>query len=541
MTHHKQSEKLIAVTPINKNKKVSFLNHVNVRVKSKSVKSKKKKDWKPTGHSNRPLVPGIRLLQAYDQATLSAHQLWKSEKQTHKPKAEDSIQEKLYLLHMDLCGQMRIESINGKKYILVIVDDYSLFTWVKFLRSKDETPEFVINFLKQIQVRLNATIKKTGTNNGTEFVNQMLKAYYGMLGSHIKLYLGLMHNLFSSTPYVPPTKKDWDILFQPMFDEYSNPSSSVVSRGLPVVASQTAFLNGELREEVYVSQPEGFVDQDNPTHVYKLKRALYSLKTNLDENLQGTPVDPTRYRGKAYRKALTCSETDLFLYLKGTPNMGLGIRKIPILHKQLMQMPIMPGVKILEEISLLVHSPWATNCEQVRLAGNLGSINDVLIPWEMEDQDMTMEEYVHYETEKSLRNDIVYNDALTSELDISHGPTVSPQHVDEVNWKIEISLSKSDDENYTIIYDNDLFSYKIVSSNALKLNMDNDDDKIDIKQSSGNISVEPLSSTYDNTSIEQQDRSSSLGYAINAERARDDKVVSDKENAAVEPHLTTTH
>ncbi|GKA83722.1 integrase, catalytic region, zinc finger, CCHC-type containing protein [Tanacetum coccineum] len=49
----------------------------------------------------------------------------KSKKHTHKPKSDDSIQEKLYLMHMDLCGPMRIESINGKKYILVIVDDYS--------------------------------------------------------------------------------------------------------------------------------------------------------------------------------------------------------------------------------------------------------------------------------------------------------------------------------------------------------------------------------------------------------------------------------
>nr|GEZ35959.1 retrovirus-related Pol polyprotein from transposon TNT 1-94 [Tanacetum cinerariifolium] len=41
---------------------------------------------------------------------------------------------------------------------------------------------------------------------------------------------------------------------------------------------KTAFLNGNLREEVYVSQPDGFVDQDNPNHVYKLKKALYGLK-----------------------------------------------------------------------------------------------------------------------------------------------------------------------------------------------------------------------------------------------------------------------
>ncbi|GJY98262.1 retrovirus-related pol polyprotein from transposon TNT 1-94 [Tanacetum coccineum] len=41
---------------------------------------------------------------------------------------------------------------------------------------------------------------------------------------------------------------------------------------------KTDFLNGQLKEEVYVSQPEGFVDQDNPSHVYKLKKALYGLK-----------------------------------------------------------------------------------------------------------------------------------------------------------------------------------------------------------------------------------------------------------------------
>ncbi|GJR72226.1 retrovirus-related pol polyprotein from transposon TNT 1-94 [Tanacetum coccineum] len=83
---------------------------------------------------------------------------------------------------MDLCGPMRVQTINGKKYILFIVDDYSQFTWVKFLRSKDETPEVIIKFLNQIQVGLNKTVRYIRTNNGTEFFNKDLTEYYERVG-----------------------------------------------------------------------------------------------------------------------------------------------------------------------------------------------------------------------------------------------------------------------------------------------------------------------------------------------------------------------
>ncbi|GKA76419.1 retrovirus-related pol polyprotein from transposon TNT 1-94 [Tanacetum coccineum] len=83
---------------------------------------------------------------------------------------------------MDLYGPLRVQSINGKKYILVIVDDYSRFTWVKFLRSKDETPAFVINLLKQIQVGLKKTVRFVRTDNGTKFVNKDLTDYYESVG-----------------------------------------------------------------------------------------------------------------------------------------------------------------------------------------------------------------------------------------------------------------------------------------------------------------------------------------------------------------------
>ncbi|GKC88446.1 retrovirus-related pol polyprotein from transposon TNT 1-94, partial [Tanacetum coccineum] len=120
------------------------------------------------------LVRGLPKLKFEKDHLCSACAIGKSKKQSHKPKSEDTNQEKLYLLHMDLCGPMRVRSVNGKKYILVIVDYYSRFTYVKFLASKDEAPDFIIKFLKIIQVRLNATVRNIRTDNGIEFVNQTL-------------------------------------------------------------------------------------------------------------------------------------------------------------------------------------------------------------------------------------------------------------------------------------------------------------------------------------------------------------------------------
>ncbi|GJW26531.1 retrovirus-related pol polyprotein from transposon TNT 1-94 [Tanacetum coccineum] len=79
---------------------------------------------------------------------------------------------------MDLYGPMHVASVNEKKYILVIVDDYSRFTWVKCLRSKEEALNFIIKFLKIIQMRLKVLVRRVRTDNGTEFVNQTLREYY---------------------------------------------------------------------------------------------------------------------------------------------------------------------------------------------------------------------------------------------------------------------------------------------------------------------------------------------------------------------------
>ncbi|GJS31804.1 retrovirus-related pol polyprotein from transposon TNT 1-94 [Tanacetum coccineum] len=375
---------------------------------------------------------------------------------------------------MDLCGPMRTESINGKKYVLVIVDDYTRFGWVRFLRSKDETPHAIEKFIVKTQRALNATVRfslfseqimepgvsplRVTTLNDLCTLRLHGMTYYALLKGkkpkfpillsmwisvlsyHMdyddvgklkakadivqKLELTAYSQDASSAlvkdpepPSVPPTKKQVDDLFQ-WFDDDENangsPSTTVISEGAPTVTEsllphqiplpdtsdsdvetlfdhvdsnvfdtydapeadsvasssnsvnintykqalehscwieamqeeiheferldvwilvpcpdniliiplkwifkikldeygdesfapvarleairlfiahaasmnmvifqmdvKTAFLNGELNEVVYVSQPEGFVDPEHPSHVYRLKKALYGLK-----------------------------------------------------------------------------------------------------------------------------------------------------------------------------------------------------------------------------------------------------------------------
>ncbi|GJR43987.1 hypothetical protein Tco_1312090 [Tanacetum coccineum] len=87
---------------------------------------------------------------------------------------------------------------------------------------------------------------------------------------------------------------------------------------------------------------------------------------------------------------------------------------------------------------------------------------------------------------------IVYNDALTSKLDFLTEPIVSPQHIDEFNLKDETSLSKCDEKEQNILYFNDLFPFNVIYPDDSKSDKDNDDDKVDIEHSSGDLSVKPL-------------------------------------------------
>jgi transposase InsO family protein len=74
----------------------------------------------------------------------------------------------LKMLHMDLFGPIAYISIGGNKYGLVIIDDYSRFTWVFFLQDKSETQEVLKKFLRRTQNKFDAKVKKIRSDNGTE-------------------------------------------------------------------------------------------------------------------------------------------------------------------------------------------------------------------------------------------------------------------------------------------------------------------------------------------------------------------------------------
>nr|GEY32600.1 transposon Ty3-G Gag-Pol polyprotein [Tanacetum cinerariifolium] len=307
---------------------------------SRQLKASKTKSWlwhRRLSHLNfseinhlarQGLVRGLPKLKFVKNHLYSACAMGKSKTKSHKSKSEDTNQEKLYLLHMDLCGPMHVESVNGKKYILVIVDDYSRFTWVKFLRSKDEASHFIVKFLKMIQVRLKVPVRRIRTDNGTEFVNQTLREYYEQAGiSHetsvarssqqngvVKIHnrtlieaartirtrrivetihvnfdeltemaseqsslgpalnemtpatinSGLVQKPSSSTPYVSPLKNDWDLLFQPMFDELLNPPPSVDPQA-PEVIAPIADIIPLVQAESIGSPSSTTVDLDAPS------------------------------------------------------------------------------------------------------------------------------------------------------------------------------------------------------------------------------------------------------------------------------------
>ncbi|GJY10242.1 putative ribonuclease H-like domain-containing protein [Tanacetum coccineum] len=101
----------------------------------------------------------------------------KQHKASCKSKIQNSITQPLFMLHMDLFGPTFVSSLMNKKYCLVVTDDYSRFTWVFFLASKDETSGILKSFITQIENLVDKKVKIIRCDNGTEFKNRVMSEF----------------------------------------------------------------------------------------------------------------------------------------------------------------------------------------------------------------------------------------------------------------------------------------------------------------------------------------------------------------------------
>ncbi|GJT11775.1 retrovirus-related pol polyprotein from transposon TNT 1-94 [Tanacetum coccineum] len=207
----------------------------------------------------------------------------KSKKKPHQPKFKDTNQEKLYLLHMDLCGPMRVASVNGKKYFLVIVDDYSRFTWAHVRRIRtDNVTEFanqtLCEYYEKVGISHETSVARTLQQNGVvERRNHTLNETARTMLIYAKTplflwveavataYFDELLAMASEHSSLEPVLHEMthDLLFQPLFDELLNPPSSVdhpapevIVRIAEVVAPEPVASTG--------SPSSTIVDQDAP-------------------------------------------------------------------------------------------------------------------------------------------------------------------------------------------------------------------------------------------------------------------------------------
>nr|GEU43161.1 hypothetical protein [Tanacetum cinerariifolium] len=114
------------------------------------------------------IMTGLPKLKFIKDHLYSSCELGKAKRKSFKTKNTPSSKRRLQILYMDLCSPMTVESFNGKKYVLVIVDEYSRYIWTHFLRSKEETPEFLIDFLRLVQRGLHAQAEAIATTCFTQ-------------------------------------------------------------------------------------------------------------------------------------------------------------------------------------------------------------------------------------------------------------------------------------------------------------------------------------------------------------------------------------
>nr|GEU39137.1 ribonuclease H-like domain-containing protein [Tanacetum cinerariifolium] len=360
---------------------LEFVSGKKASSKSKSVKkAKKKEEWKPTrkvcskhmtgdrsqltNFINKFLdtikFGGLPKLKFEKDHFCSACVMGKSKKQPYKPKSKDTNQEKLYLLHIDLCRPMHFVSVNGKKYILFIVDDCSQFTWVKFLASKDEALDYIIKFLKMIQVRLNETIRNIHTDRKPilSYLYVFGALYYPNNDSENLGKLQAKVDIAISLVLVVDAPKAVTLTDSPVSKSIGQdaPSTNKVmliklkwiykvktNKFYEILKNKARLVTQGFKQEESIDFKESFapVVRIEAIHIFVVKAANKNMtifQIDVKTTLLNGVVDPTLFTQKAKNDLLLSAQEKpiekhlnavkrIFRYLNGTINMGLWYSK----------------------------------------------------------------------------------------------------------------------------------------------------------------------------------------------------------------------
>nr|GEU77679.1 retrotransposon protein, putative, unclassified [Tanacetum cinerariifolium] len=350
--------------------------------------------------SRHDLVQGLPKLKFKKDHLCSAFAMGKNKKKSHKPKSEDTNQEKLYLLHMDLCGPMRVASVNGKKAVATAcytqncsiirlrhgktpydllhdkIPDLSFFhvfgalcyptMIVRIWASYNQKLTFVFSLVMLLKKAFQIYNKHTRRIIEIIYVDfdELLTMAFEHSSSKHALHVmtpatissELVQNPPPSTPFVPPSRTDWDLLFQPLFDELVSPLPSVDHPTPKVIAPIAEVV--ALKPVASTASPSSTtVDQDAPspsnsqntpktqtlvisndvkedTHdldVSHMHNDLFFEKSKLDEDLQGKLVDATLFRGMI-GSLMYPHLVDPTLLMQSTyvPDYGFKFNKIPL-------------------------------------------------------------------------------------------------------------------------------------------------------------------------------------------------------------------
>nr|GEZ71840.1 integrase, catalytic region, zinc finger, CCHC-type, peptidase aspartic, catalytic [Tanacetum cinerariifolium] len=180
------------------------------------------------------LVAGLPKFKCHKEHLCPSCEQGKSKRASHPPKPVPNSRQRLHLLHMDLCGPMRISSINGKRYVLVIVDDYSRYMWndredIRKLCAKGDIGFFIGYSADSCAYRIyNRRTKKIMETMNVSF-NELSAMSFEQRSSKPRLYSMTSRHISSGLDltYAPstitkqqPSEGELDLLFEAMYDDY---------------------------------------------------------------------------------------------------------------------------------------------------------------------------------------------------------------------------------------------------------------------------------------------------------------------------------